>query len=145
MSVPWLSKVRKAPLSVIQWFLIHTSLLAGTDTVSIYALHFLFCASSTELGMQSSNTLLAVFSALAMYPEVLKRAQAELDAVVGLERLPDFGDQESLVYVNAIVKEALRWHPVLPLGIPHRTIADDVLDGYFVPAGTMILTNVWYV
>lgn len=82
---------------------------------------------------------------MAMHPRVLKKAQAELDAVVGPDRLPDFSDQESLVYVNAVVKELLRWHPVLPLGIPHCTMEDDSLDGYFVPAGTVILTNVWCV
>ncbi len=99
----------------------------------------------TELVMQTTNTLLAFFPAMAMHPGILKKAQGELDVVVGPDRLPDFSDQESLVYVNAIVKELLRWHPVVPLGIPHCTTEDDELDGYFVPAGTVIMTNVWCV
>ena len=51
-----------------------------------------------------------------MYPEVQRKAQEELDAVVGRGRLPTFDDLESLVYIQAIVKEILRWHPVGPLG-----------------------------
>ena len=82
---------------------------------------------------------------MTMHPDVLKKAQAELDAIVGPDRLPDFGDQDALVYVHAIVKETLRWHPVLPLGIPHCTVADDELEGYFVPKGTVVLCNVWCV
>ncbi|RDX45826.1 cytochrome P450 [Lentinus brumalis] len=89
------------------------------------------------------STLQATFLAMSLYPEVLKKAQAELDAVVGSTRLPDFGDTDSLVYVNAIIREASRWLPVLPLGIPHCTSADDELHGYFIPKGTVLLPNVW--
>jgi cytochrome P450 len=53
---------------------------------------------------------------MAMFPEVQKKAQAELDAVIGRERLPDFNDYDSLPYINAVVKETLRWQPVLPVG-----------------------------
>ena len=82
---------------------------------------------------------------MAMYPAVQRKAQAELDKVVGLNRLPDHNDSDELVYINAVVKEALRWHAVMPLGLWHRTIADDELNGYFIPRGTMIWTNVWLV
>ena len=53
---------------------------------------------------------------MVQYPEVQKRAQAEIDAVVGTERLPDFGDRFSLPYIEAVYRETLRWHPVAPLG-----------------------------
>ena len=82
---------------------------------------------------------------MAMYPDVQKKAQAELDKIIGPDRLPDHSDTDALVYINAIVKEALRWHTMLPLGIWHRTIADDEFNGYFIPGGTTILTNIWYV
>ena len=53
---------------------------------------------------------------MALHPEVQKKAQAEIDAVVGPHRLPDFEDRRSLPYINAIiVKESMRWHPVAPL------------------------------
>lgn len=53
---------------------------------------------------------------MVLYPDVLKRAQAELDSVVGRERMPSYGDQKNLPYIDAIVKEVLRWRPVAPLG-----------------------------
>lgn len=52
---------------------------------------------------------------MVLYPEAMKKAQAQIDAVVGRQRLPDFGDIASLPYVVAIWKEVLRWHNVVPL------------------------------
>ncbi|KAM5532989.1 hypothetical protein V8D89_013331 [Ganoderma adspersum] len=83
------------------------------------------------------------FLAMAMHPEAQKQAQAELDAVVGPGRMPDFSDWKSLVYVDALIKEVLRWHTVAPLGVAHSTTADDELNGYFIPAGTVLLPNIW--
>lgn len=79
-----------------------------------------------------------------MYPGVQQRAQAELDVVVGRHRLPDFDDRDALVYVRAVIMESLRWHNVTPLGIPHRTVADDEIQGYFIPAGTVVMPNIWW-
>jgi len=53
---------------------------------------------------------------LVTHPEVLKKAQAEIDAIVGLGHLPDFGDFDSLPYITAIAKETLRWRDVVPIG-----------------------------
>ena len=53
---------------------------------------------------------------MVLNPDVQRKAQRELDQVVGPHRLPDFSDQPSLRYVDAIVKETLRWNPVVPLG-----------------------------
>ena len=53
---------------------------------------------------------------MVLNPDVQRKAQRELDQVVGPHRLPDFADQPSLPYVDAIVKETLRWNPVVPLG-----------------------------
>lgn len=50
------------------------------------------------------------------HPEVQRRAQSEIDSVVGSQRLPDFEDRASLPYLDAIMRETMRWHPVLPTG-----------------------------
>ena len=55
---------------------------------------------------------------MANYPEVQAKAQAELDAVIGLDRLPEFSDSANLPYITAIISELLRWQPVIPLGMP---------------------------
>lgn len=52
---------------------------------------------------------------MAMYPETQRKAQAELDVVIGPHRLPEFSDCASLPYLNALIKETLRWQTVLPL------------------------------
>ncbi|TBU24748.1 cytochrome P450 [Dichomitus squalens] len=89
------------------------------------------------------STLQAVFLAMSLYPEVLGKAHAELDAVVGSHRLPDFSDRDSLVYINALNMEAMRWNVVLPLCMPHATTEDDELNGYFIPAGTVLMPATW--
>lgn len=66
--------------------------------------------------MQTVAALCSFFLAMVMYPEVVKRAQEELDRVVGSEQLPEFSDQESLPYISAIVHEISRWNPVGPGG-----------------------------
>jgi len=98
---------------------------------------------------------------MALYPEVQKKAQMEIDAVVGNNRLPDFSDMNALPYTNAIVKEAMRWQPVTPLGrlskllsnlqllivltVVHMCTANDEYDGYFIPKGTIVMGNTWSV
>lgn len=54
--------------------------------------------------------------AMSVYPAVQKRAQAELDAIVGPDRLPTYADLAQLPYFNALYLEVLRWNPVVPLG-----------------------------
>ncbi len=79
------------------------------------------------------------------HPEVQKKAQKELDAVVGTERLPGISDRPSLPYVNAVVKELVRWYPAAPLGSPHRVVADDEYNGYSIPGDVAIFVNIWFV
>jgi cytochrome P450 len=66
---------------------------------------------------------------MVLFPDVQKRVQAELDAVVGRKRLPTFEDRASLPYLEATIKESLRFHPPTPLGIAHRLSEDDVVQG----------------
>nr|BED43030.1 cytochrome P450 monooxygenase [Trametes versicolor] len=89
------------------------------------------------------STVQTFFMAMACYPEVQLKARAELDAVVGPNRLPNFDDRDSLPYLTAVAKECLRWQSVVPLGIPHRSLADDEYKGYFIPAGSAVIANLW--
>jgi cytochrome P450 len=65
-----------------------------------------------------SSTLYVFLLAMVLYPEVQARAQEEIDCVIGegLQRFPDWDDRASMPYVDAVVKETLRWFPVVPLG-----------------------------
>ncbi|KAK0480062.1 cytochrome P450 [Armillaria novae-zelandiae] len=89
------------------------------------------------------STVLSTMLAFLLYPEVQAKAQAELDAVVGHTRLPNFDDRAQLPYINAVVLEALRWNPVVPAGVPHRSVKEDVYRGYYIPAGATIVGNIW--
>ncbi|KAJ3516118.1 hypothetical protein NLJ89_g1326 [Agrocybe chaxingu] len=76
-------------------------------------------------------------------PDVLLKAQAEIDRVVKPGHLPDFDDESSLPYIAAIVKEALRWYDVVPTALPHRLEVEDEYKGYRLPAGSLIVPNAW--
>ncbi|KZT22705.1 cytochrome P450 [Neolentinus lepideus HHB14362 ss-1] len=94
-----------------------------------------------------SDTLVSAMDtsvlAMILYPDAKSKAQAELDRIIGHERLPTFDDRDSLPYVEAFVREVLRWHPVLPLSVAHTVTDDDIYDGYFIPKGSIIMTNIW--
>ncbi|RDX44595.1 CyP450 monooxygenase [Lentinus brumalis] len=89
------------------------------------------------------STVQTFFLAMASNPDVQKKAQAELDAVIGPTRLPDFADQDSLPYIGALIKELLRWRSVVPLGIPHRSLEEDEYRGYRIPKGSIVISNIW--
>ncbi|KAF5378966.1 hypothetical protein D9757_009110 [Collybiopsis confluens] len=81
--------------------------------------------------------------ALLLHPEFQKRGQAAVDAVVGLDRLPDYTDEGKIPYVDALVMEILRWRPVTPLAIAHHTASADIYKGYYIPANTVVIGNTW--
>ncbi|KAF8168214.1 cytochrome P450 [Crassisporium funariophilum] len=93
----------------------------------------------------TASLMLSWMLAMAHYPDVQKRAQAELDSVIGRSRLPDFSDRPSLPYIEALLLETLRWSTVTPLALPHRALQDDIYDGYLIPKGVTITVNAWYV
>lgn len=65
---------------------------------------------------QTVSALHSLFLAMTLFPEVQKHAQAEIDRVVGSERMPEFADQDNLPYITAVMKEVLRWAAPTPLG-----------------------------
>ncbi|KAJ7454223.1 cytochrome P450 monooxygenase [Mycena latifolia] len=102
-----------------------TIYFAGTEAIAI-------CLNSFVLGMITC-------------PDVQARAHAELDAALGKDRLPDFNDMDELPYIQAIVKEVMRWNPPAGLAIPHVTVADDTFEGYHIPARSLVISNLWKV
>ena len=80
---------------------------------------------------------------MLLHPEVQQRAQAELDDVVGLNRLPDHTDRPLLPYISAIVIELLRWYPPAPLVLPYRCMKEDIYRGWRIPEGAIIRINIW--
>ncbi|KAH9972013.1 cytochrome P450 [Lactifluus volemus] len=96
-------------------------------------------------GSETTATTLSWWTlAMIAFPEVQRRAQAELDAVIGRERLPTFADSPRLPYLHAIIKEILRWRPSTPFGIPRASSEEDWYKGTFVPKGTVCMANIWH-
>ncbi|KAJ7790877.1 cytochrome P450 [Mycena leptocephala] len=88
-------------------------------------------------GSHTTVSALATFVlAMLRHPEIQKKAQLEIDSVVGRDRLPSLEDKPSLPYITALVKEVLRWKPVTPL-------IEDEYRGYRIPAGSIVLGNTW--
>jgi hypothetical protein len=102
--------------------------------------------------------------AMTLYPDVQRRAQEELNTVLPPGSMPTFADRPQLPYIEAVVREVVRWHPVSPQGmlsiliieislddliflphlvVPHRAMADNVYNGYFIPEGTLLIGNTW--
>ncbi|KAJ1306347.1 hypothetical protein OPQ81_007354 [Rhizoctonia solani] len=89
------------------------------------------------------STLLMFFMAMVLYPDVKKKAQEEIDSVLGSTRLPKIEDKDQLGYVDRIVQETLRWAPVTPLAVPHACFQDDTYEGYHIPKGAIVIGNAW--
>ncbi|KAJ7862183.1 cytochrome P450 [Mycena leptocephala] len=95
-------------------------------------------------GADTTVSALSTFIlAMLANPEAQRKAQREIDSVVGLGNLPDFSDEEGMPYVAAIVKEVLRWKNVTPFGVPHFLAVDDEYRGYHLPAGSLVIGNTW--
>ena len=97
-------------------------------------------------GFDTTNTTILVgILALLLYPTVFKKAQETLDRAIGRDCLPAFSDRENpgLRYINYIVEETSRWRPLSPLGVPHKSLEDDIYNGMFIPKGSTVYFNVW--
>lgn len=92
----------------------------------------------------SSSTLVTFVLACCAFPEPMKKAQAEIDRVVGPTRSPHWDDSPNLPYVNAFVKEVFRWRSVAIIGgQPHSPTEDDIWKGFLIPRGSWVQGNVW--
>ncbi|OAX33819.1 cytochrome P450 [Rhizopogon vinicolor AM-OR11-026] len=110
--------------------------------------------------LETSGSLLIFLLAMVLHPEVQAKGQADIDRVVGKDRLPDFDDRPGLPYLDAILRETLRSQMVprvsdgslylvtilsLSLmvfsGVPHSTTTSDIYNGYFIPKGLAMTHN----
>jgi len=82
---------------------------------------------------------------MARNTDIMRKAQRQLDSVLGGGRLPDHSDIDDLPYIVAIVKETLRWAPPLPIGTTHRLMEDDVYRGMLIPSGATVVENIWVI
>lgn len=91
----------------------------------------------------TAKTMEWAMAELICNPEKMKRAQAELDEVVGRNRRVDESDTNRLPYLRAVVKEVLRLHPTVPLLIPHRADSSCEIGKFVIPKHTQVIVNMW--
>jgi len=107
------------------------------NVVTKTALQMVTGGADTTVSALSSFVL-----AMLLHPKIQKKAQAEIDRVVGQDRLATFHDRQSLPYVDAVMKEILRCYPPVP-ATSRNTTQDDVYEGYHIPQGTVVIMNCW--
>ncbi|KAG0700290.1 cytochrome P450 [Suillus ampliporus] len=103
-------------------------------------------SAATAFGAGTETTATVVMNfilAMILNPHIQEKAHELVESVVGTDRLPTFQDRPSLAYVDAILRECLRWRPVFPLAIMHAAVESDVYEGYYIPKGATITPNVW--
>ncbi|KAJ5698483.1 hypothetical protein N7462_000488 [Penicillium macrosclerotiorum] len=91
----------------------------------------------------TAKQIFTILLALAKNPDCQKKAQMEIDRVCGMDRGPQFLDFDDLPYVNCIVKEAFRWRPTAPTGLPRMANQDDEYNGYLIPKGSTVFLGIW--
>ncbi|EJD05111.1 cytochrome P450 [Fomitiporia mediterranea MF3/22] len=88
-------------------------------------------------------TLTEFFLMMTLHPEVTKKAQEEIDRIVGTYRMPSFEDRKDLPYIECLLKELYRIHPPGPLGMPHITTQTEEYRSWVIPDGTIVISNIW--
>ncbi|PQQ16312.1 geraniol 8-hydroxylase-like [Prunus yedoensis var. nudiflora] len=91
----------------------------------------------------TSATLEWAMAELLRNPEKLSKAQEELKQIIGKGKPVEESDITRLPYLQAIIKETFRLHPVVPLLLPRKAQADVEICGYIVPKGAQVLVNAW--
>ncbi|XP_020189218.1 flavonoid 3',5'-hydroxylase 1-like [Aegilops tauschii subsp. strangulata] len=116
---------------------------AGEDGVTDLNIKALLNNLFTAGTDTSSSTIEWALAEMLANPAILRRAQAEMDGVVGRDRLLQESDIPHLPYLRAICKETFRLHPSTPLSLPRLSTEPCTVQGYHIPEGTRLLVNIW--
>ncbi|KAK3291639.1 cytochrome P450 [Chaetomium fimeti] len=117
------------------------SKLGGEDEEAI------IWSATTLYGAATDSTVVTLTTftlAMIKFEHVQRKAQEELDRVVGAHRLPTFEDRPNLPYINALVKETTRWWSITPMGFPHAATEDIEFNGFHIPNGAYLIPAVWW-
>ncbi|CAE6535711.1 unnamed protein product [Rhizoctonia solani] len=95
-------------------------------------------------GAETTSNIFLIFAiAMMLYPEEQRKAQMEIDDLIGDSRLPVMNDRHMLPYTNRLIQEILRWCPVTPTGVPHALTDNDTYEGFRMPTGAIVFANTW--
>nr|XP_054493951.1 cytochrome P450 2J2-like [Agelaius phoeniceus] len=114
----------------------HNSGIFQEEHLMACSLDLMFAGTET-----TSSTLRWALLFMAIHPEIQARVQAEIDAVIGQARSPALEDRNKLHYTNAVIHEVQRKGNVIPFNVPRMASEDTYVDGYYIPKGTIMMTN----
>ncbi|KAG7487686.1 hypothetical protein MATL_G00026190 [Megalops atlanticus] len=89
----------------------------------------------------TTNTMRWALLFMMKYPDVQEEVQAEIDRVIGQSRQPTMADRANMPYTDAVLHETQRMGNIVPLNMSRISSKDTILGGYFLPKGTVIVTN----
>ncbi|NWI41803.1 CP1A4 protein, partial [Picathartes gymnocephalus] len=112
-----------------------------SDEKIIHIVNDLFGAGFDTVATALSWSLMYV----ALYPDVQRKIQEELDRTIGRERRPRLSDRGTLPYTEAFILETFRHSSFVPFTIPHSTTKATVLNGFYIPKDTCVFINQWQV
>ncbi|EGW10675.1 Cytochrome P450 2D20 [Cricetulus griseus] len=104
-------------------------------------LHLVVADLFTAGVVTTSTTLSWALLLMILHPDVQSRVQQEIDDVIGQVRRPEMADQARMPYTNAVIHEVQRFGDIVPLNVPHMTSRDVEIQGFLIPKGTTLLTN----
>ncbi|CAH1798005.1 unnamed protein product [Owenia fusiformis] len=90
----------------------------------------------------SKGVMYITLAYMLRYPQLQAKIQASIDEHIGETQVPTIEDRKKIVLAEATILEVLRCHPALPLAMPHTNLHDDTINGYQIPAGTMVMPNI---
>nr|XP_043615055.1 cytochrome P450 81Q32-like [Erigeron canadensis] len=93
----------------------------------------------------SASTMEWALALMLNNPHVLKKAQNEIDNIVGTDRLVEESDLSKLPYLGCIMNETMRLYPTVPTLLPHENSEECEVKGYHIPKGTMLIVDQWAV
>ncbi|KAM4721722.1 cytochrome P450 2D6-like [Rhinophrynus dorsalis] len=89
----------------------------------------------------TTTTLRWALLFMLLYPDIQRKVHEEIDQVIGRNRKPTMGDVLEMPYTNAVIHEIQRFGDIVPLALPHMTYRDMDIQGYFIPKGVIVITN----
>ncbi|XP_074083165.1 cytochrome P450 2D6 [Macrotis lagotis] len=131
------------PRDLTDSFLIETEKAKGNPESSFNPANLrLVIADLFIAGMATTATTLRwALLHLLRHPNVQSKVQEEIDRVIGRNRRPTLKDQAQMAFTNAVIHEIQRYSDIIPLGVPHMTSHDTEIQGFFIPKGTTLITN----
>ncbi|XP_072162879.1 steroid 17-alpha-hydroxylase/17,20 lyase-like [Diadema setosum] len=118
---------------------------AGEDVDKLTDVHILQTLLDIfSAGTQTTiDTLYWAFALMSENPGIQKKAQAEIDSVVGRDRVPTIEDRGTLPYTEATLYEVMRYSTIGPVSLPHAAMCDAKIRDYVVPKGAIVITNIY--